>query len=70
MKEIQKKEKKIINYHNKVNDGYIKRIQNLGLSPEKKYLLKIERAEFKDVFEKLKFWEMNKFHYFYWFYIF
>lgn len=55
LKEIQKKEKKIINYHNKVNDGYIKRIQNLGLSPEKKYLLKIERAEFKDVFEKLKF---------------
>jgi hypothetical protein len=53
LKEIQKKEKKIINYHNKVNDGYIKRIQNLGLSPEK-YRLKIERAEFKDVFEKLK----------------
>lgn len=54
LKEIQKKEKIIINYHNKVNDGYIKRIQNLGLSPEK-YLLKIEKAEFKDVFEKLKF---------------
>lgn len=54
LKEIQKKEKKIINYHNKVNDGYIKRIQDLGLSPEK-YRLKIERVEFKDVFEKLKF---------------
>ena len=54
LKEIQKKEKKIINYHNKVNDGYIKRIQDLGLSPEK-YRLKIERVEFKDVFEKIKF---------------
>ena len=51
LKEIQKKEKKNINYHNKINDEYIKKIQNLGLSPEK-YRLKIERAEFKDVFEK------------------
>lgn len=51
LREIQKKEKKIINSNNDLNEEYIKKIREIGLSSEK-YILKIEKIEFKDIFDK------------------
>lgn len=50
LNEIQNKEKIIIDFHNKLNEDYIQNIKKIGLSPEK-YLLKVERVQFKDIFK-------------------
>lgn len=50
LNEIQNKEKIIIDIHNKLNEDYVQNIKKIGLSPEK-YLFKIERVQFKDIFK-------------------
>ena len=51
LNEVQKKEKKIIHFHNKLNQRYINNIKKIGLSPEK-HLLKMVKVSFKDIFKK------------------
>ena len=51
LNEVQKKEKKIIHFHNKLNQRYINNIKKIGLSPEK-HLLKMVKITFKDIFKK------------------
>ncbi len=46
---FKKKKKKLFNSNNKINEKYIKNIIKIGFSPEK-YLLKIERGIFHDIF--------------------
>lgn len=50
LNEIQNKEKKIINFHNNLNQRYITNIKKIGLSP-KKHLFKMEKVSFKDIFK-------------------
>ena len=53
LNEIQNKEKKIINFHNNLNQRYITNIKKIGLSP-KKHLYKMEKVSFKDIFKNKK----------------
>ena len=51
LNDIQNKEKKIIKYHNSLNQNYINNIKKIGFSPQKP-LLKLDKVMFKDIFRK------------------
>ena len=51
LNDIQNKEKKIIKYHNSLNQNYINNIKKIGFSPQKR-LLKLDKVVFKDIFRK------------------
>ena len=54
MKDIQRKEKELIEDHNEIEDNYGKNIEKIGFSPIGKRKIHIGRMKFIDAFLEVK----------------